>query len=125
MKTDNSLASVVPYVSFTSEGEVYLRGRGLMVGFEFRGLPLESSSPAQLAGAADRMVEAMRHLGTNDMLQVQFHRLPHRSYPDREFHSGAARMIDDERRSPFAAEDYWRTLSRLYIPTQVESVVQS
>jgi len=125
MKTDNSLASVVPYGSFTSEGEVYLRGRGLMVGFEFCGLPLESSSPAQLAGAADRMVEAMRHLGTDDMLQVQFYRLPHLSYPDREFPSGAARLIDDERRSQFEAENYWRMLSRLYVTTQVESVAQS
>jgi type IV secretory pathway VirB4 component/type IV secretory pathway TrbD component len=125
MKTDNSLASVVPYGSFTPEGEVYLQGRGLMVGFEFRGLPLESSSAAQLASAADRMVEAMRHLGTNDMLQAQFYRLPHLAYPDREFPSGAARLIDDERRSQFEAENYWRTLSRLYITTQVESVAQS
>src|SRR5580704_19611337 len=93
MKTDNSLASVVPHGSFTSEGEVYLRGRGLMVGFEFRGLPLESSSPSQLAGAADRMMEAMRHLGTNDMLQAQFHRLPQLAYPDREFPTSAARLI--------------------------------
>jgi type IV secretory pathway VirB4 component len=126
MKTDNSLASVVPYGSFTSEGEVYLRGRGLMVGFEFRGLPLESSSTAQLVSAADRMVEAIRHLGTDDMLQAQFYRLPHHlSYPDREFPSGAARLIDDERRSQFEAENYWRTLSRLYITTQVKSVAQS
>ena len=125
MKTDNSLASVVPYGSFTSEGEVYLRGRGLMVGFEFRGLPLESSSKAQLIGATDRMVEAMRHLGTVDMLQAQFYRLPHLAYPDREFPSGAARLIDDERRSQFDAEIYWRMLSRLFVTTQVESVAQS
>jgi type IV secretion system protein TrbE len=125
MKRDNSLASQLPYGSFTPEGEVYLRGRGLMAGFEFRGLPLESSSPDELAAASRRMVEALRHLGTSDMVQAQFHRLPHLAYPDRSFPSEAVRLIDDERRAQFEAENYWRLLSRLYITMQIESAGRS
>jgi hypothetical protein len=87
MKKDNSLASQLPYGSFTPDGEVYLRGRGLMVGFEFRGLPLESSSNAELATASRRMMEAMRHLGTNDMVQahstVSTFELPARPFPSK------------------------------------------
>ena len=32
MRTDNSLAAIVPYGHFMDGGEVYLRGRGLMTG---------------------------------------------------------------------------------------------
>ncbi|HEX4209356.1 MAG TPA: hypothetical protein VHY56_03110, partial [Candidatus Binataceae bacterium] len=60
-------------------------------------------------------------LGTNDMVQAIFHRLPHLEYPDRDFPSKAARLIDQERRAQFEAEDYWRMLGRLYITTQIES----
>jgi type IV secretion system protein TrbE len=121
MKTDDSFASQLPYGSFTPEGEVYLRGKGLMVGFELRGLPLEASSPAQRAAACQRLVEAIRHLGSGYMLQVVSHRLPHLAYPAREFPSAAAGLIDGERRGQFEAENYWRTLSRLYITMQMES----
>ena len=125
MKIDDSLASQLPYGSFTPDGEVYLRGRGLMVGFEFRGLSLEASSPADLQAAVNRLVEAFRHLGTNDMVQPIFHRLPHMAYPERGFPSQAARLIDKERRMQFEAEDYWRLLGRLYITTQIESANSS
>jgi hypothetical protein len=52
------------------------------------------------------MIEAMRHLGTNDMVQSIFHRLPHLDYPQRDFPSQAARLIDRERRTQFEAEDH-------------------
>ncbi len=125
MRTDDSLAAVVPYGYFTPKGEVYLRGRGLMAGYELHGLSLEASTKADLAAAADRLVEALRHLGTNDMVQAIFHRLPATAYPERHFPSRAASLIDEERRRQFEAENYWRTLSRLYITTQIEAAVPS
>jgi type IV secretion system protein TrbE len=122
---DKSLASIIPYGHILDDGTVYLRGRGWMIGFEFHGLPWESSTQAQLESASERMTEAMRHLGTNDMLQAIFHRLPSTHYPDRTFPSEAARLIDEERRQQFEAEHYWQTRSRLYVTTQIESVVRS
>src|ERR1700677_4642182 len=113
-KKDTSLAAVLPYGCFTPEGEIYLRGKGLMAGFELHGLPLEASGKAQLAAAAERMIEAMRHLGSNDMLQVQFHRLPSLAYLERSFPSKAARLIDRERHRQFEEENYWRSLRRAY-----------
>ena len=121
MKIDDSLASQLPYGGFTPDGEIYLRGRGLTVAYEFRGLPLEASSPAELGAATNRLVKAFCHLGTNDLVQPIFHRLPHLAYPHRDFPSKAARLIDQERRAHFEAEDYWCMLGRLYITTQIES----
>jgi len=125
MRTDNSLAAVVPYGHFLDGGEVYLRGRGLMSAYELGGLSLASASKAELAAAAARLVEALRHLGTNDMVQIIFHRLPATEYPERSFPSRAAKLIDGERREQFAAQNYWRTLRRIYFTTQTEAVVPS
>jgi type IV secretory pathway VirB4 component len=115
LPTDESLAAIVPYGHFTDSGEVYLRGRGLMAAYEMRGLSLEASSRAELAVASEQLVRAFRHLGTNYMVQAIIHRLPATVYPERRFPSRAAWLIDDERRHQFAAENYWRSLCRLYI----------
>jgi type IV secretion system protein TrbE len=124
-KIDDSLAAVLPYGSFTPEGEIYLRGRGVTVGFEFPGLPMEASNPAEQAAFAQRLVAAISQLGTNYMVQAQSHRLPHLAYPAREFPSETARLIDQERRVQFEAENYWRRLSRLYITHQFEAAAPS
>jgi hypothetical protein len=81
------------------------------VEFEFRGLPLEASSPTNLRAATNRIVEAFRHLGTNDIVQPIFHRLPQLAYSERDFLSSGARLVDQERRVQFESESYWRTLS--------------
>ena len=86
---------------------------------------MKAQSRAELAAAAAGLVEALRHLGTNDMVQVIFHRLPATEYPERSFPSHAAQLIDEERRRQFEAKNYWRTLSRLYFTTQMEAVVPS
>jgi type IV secretion system protein TrbE len=122
---DKSLASIIPYGHILDDGAVYLRGRGWMIGFEFHGLPWESSSEAQLTAASERMTEAMRHLGTGDMVQAIYHRLPSTHYPKRDFPSEAARLIDEERRQQFESEHYWQTRSRLYVTTEIESVARS
>ena len=70
-------------------------------------------------------MEALRHLGTNDMVQVIVHRLPATEYPEQSFPSRAARLIDHERREQFAAQNYWRTLRRIYFTTQMEAAVPS
>src|SRR5712691_10931550 len=112
---DKSLASVLPYGHFIGDGEIYLRGKGLLVGCEFHGLSLESGSDQQTGAAAQRLARAMSYFGSGDMLQCIFYRLPATRYPARQFPSRAARMVDDERRQRFEAGEYWRTIPRLYI----------
>ena len=121
---DNSLGAILPYGHFSNDGEIYLRGRGLLVGYEMHGLSLEASSKQEVSAAAQRLSSALGHLGTNDMLHAIFHRLPATRYPERHFPSRAARLIDAERRQQFEAENYWCTRSRLYLTHQDESALQ-
>jgi type IV secretory pathway VirB4 component len=122
---DKSLASVLPYGHFIGDGEIYLRGKGLLVGCELHGLSLETDSDQNTRAAAQRLARAMSHFGTGDMLQCIFYRLPATRYPARQFPSRAARMVDDERRQRFEAGEYWRTIPRLYVTHQFESALQN
>ena len=122
---DKSLGAVVPYGHFIEDGEVYLRGRGLMVGYELHGLSIEASSVQQVSAAAQCLARAMSYFGNNDMLHCIFYRLAATCYPTRQFPSRAARMIDDERRARFEAANYWQTRRRLYITRQFESAIRS
>jgi len=122
---DKSLGALVPYGHFIDDGEVYLRGRGLMVGYELHGLSIEASSEQQAAAAAQRLARAMSYFGTNDMLHCIFYRLPATRYPSRRFPSRAARMVDDERRGRFEAGNYWQNRARFYITRQFESAIRS
>ena len=40
-RIDRSLAAVLPYGHFVDDGEIYLRGKGLMVGYEMHGMSIE------------------------------------------------------------------------------------
>ena len=122
---DRSLAAVLPYGHFVDDGEIYLRGKGLMVGYAMHGMSVEGSSQQETEAQAQRLGRAIAHFGSNDMLQCIFQRRPAIEYPERRFSSRAAHMIDQERRRQFAEQKYWRTDALLYATTQQESPVQS
>src|SRR6266851_3410326 len=122
---DKSLGAVVPYGHFLGDGEVYLRGKGIMRAYGLHGLSIEASSEHQNASAARQLARAMSVFGTNDMLHCIFYRLPATRYPERRFTSRAARMVDDEQRARFEAGNYWQNRARLYATTQQESPLQS
>jgi type IV secretion system protein TrbE len=122
---DGSLAGVLPYGHFVDDGEIYLRGKGLMVGYEMHGMSVEGSSQQETEAQAQRLGRAISYFGSNDMLQCIFQRRPAIDYRERRFPSRAARMIDQERWRQFAEQKYWRTDALLYATTQQESPVQS
>jgi type IV secretion system protein VirB4 len=119
------LAAVLPYGHFIGDGEIYLRGRGLLVGSEFHGLSLESDSDQHTRAAAQRLARAVSHFGTGEMLQCIFYRLPATRYPSRRFPAKTARLVDDERRQRFEAGEYWRTVNRIYFTHQFESPLKN
>lgn len=59
--TDDSLPTIVPYRAFTAEGEIDLRGNGIMVGYEMRGPSPESSSIADVDAASRQLAAALVH----------------------------------------------------------------
>ncbi len=122
---DRSLAAVLPYGHFVDDGEIYLRGKGLMVGYEMHGMSVEGSSRQETEAQAQRLGRAISHFGSNDMLQCIFQRRPAIEYPERHFPSCGAQMIDEERRRQFAEQKYWHTDALLYATTQQESPLQA
>jgi type IV secretion system protein TrbE len=122
---DESLPSRLAWRSFLPDGAIDLRGNGLSIAYELRGLSPESSTLADIAACARQLAGALLHLGTNDMIQVVYHRQPAPEPPERKFPCSAAALVDAERRAQFANESHWLTSTRLYLTHQFEPPVRS
>ena len=122
---DESLPSILPWRGFFPDGAVDLRGNGVMVGYNLTGPSPESSTLADIASCSRQLADALLHLGTGDMVQVLYHRLPAIEPPERHFACRAAALVDAERRAQFAAENHWITLTRLYLTHQFENPLKS
>jgi type IV secretion system protein VirB4 len=123
--TDESLPTLLPYRNFFPDGALDLRGNGISVAYNLVGPSPESATLADIASCARQLAAAFVHLGTNDMVQILFHRQPAPEPPQREFPCRAAALVDAERRAQFAAESHWITLSRLYLTHQFEPPIKS
>src|SRR5258708_237296 len=123
--TDDSLASLIPYGSFTERGEVNMRGRGLLVGYEAHGPSNESTPKPEVASRASRYAAALAHLGTGDIVHAIINRLPASDYPQRHFSNEAAQLLDRERAQHFERQAYWQSLSSIWIATAYESAFKS
>jgi len=112
---DHSLSDLVQASAFTDEGEAFLKPGGLMVAWEIRHDDFESLSAEEVDAICERFEVALGQLGDMDLLHVVHHRLPAPNYPQREFPTKAAALVDAERRAAFEAERYWVTRSRIYL----------
>jgi len=112
---DHSLADLVQASAFTDEGEAFLKPGGLMAAWEIRHDDFESLAAEEVDAICERFEGALGQLGDMDLLHVVHHRLPAPNYPEREFPTKAAALVDAERRSAFEAERYWVTRSRIYL----------
>jgi len=112
---DHSLADVVQVAGFSAEGEAFLKPGGLMVAWEIRHDDFESLAKEEVDAICERFEGALGQLGDMDLLHVVHHRLPAPNYPQREFPTKAAALVDAERRAAFEAERYWVTRSRIYL----------
>ncbi len=114
-RIDHSLADLVQASAFVDEGEAFLKPGGLMVAWEIRHDDFESLSAEEVDAICERFEGALGQLGDMDMLHVVHHRLPAPNYPEREFPTRAAALVDAERRAAFDSERYWVTKSRIYL----------
>ena len=112
---DHSLSDLVQASAFTDEGEAFLKPGGLMVAWEIRHDDFESLAKEEVDAICERFEGALGQLGDMDLLHVVHHRLPAPNYPQREFPTKAAALVDAERRAAFEAERYWVTRSRIYL----------
>ncbi len=120
---DDSLGAVVPYGAIDAAGDIDLRGQGIMRSYGMRGFSPEGTAKEEVAAVATRLAAGMSQLGTGDMIHVIGHRLPATAYPEREFPTRAAWLIDAEHRAQFTTNHYWRTQLSLYLTHQYESAL--
>jgi type IV secretion system protein VirB4 len=112
---DHSLADIAQASAFSAEGEAFLKPGALMVAWENRHDDFESLPTEEVEAICERFEQALGQLGDMDMLHVVHHRLPAPNYPEREFPTHAAALVDAERRAAFGNERYWVTNSRIYL----------
>jgi type IV secretion/conjugal transfer VirB4 family ATPase len=110
---------LLPY-GLVEDGILLQQDGSLLTGWCFRGPDMMSASPAEMAALSARLNQCLR-LGTGWMVQCDAIRTCAPGYPDQgAFPDAITRLIDDERRQQFMAEEahfeseYFLTLT--YLP---------
>lgn len=95
------LADVLPWAALIAPGVVLNKDGGLQRTARFRGPDLDSATNAELAGAAGRLNNALRRLGSGWALFVEAQRHPAAAYPESVFPDPVSGLIDEERKAAF------------------------
>lgn len=102
-KTVSRLSDFLPWAGLISPGVILNKDGAFQRTMSFRGPDLDSSTPAELMGAASRLNNAFRRFGSNWCLHMEARRRPAGSYPRADWPSAAAWIMDEERRTVFEA----------------------
>ena len=102
-RTRAQLSDFLPWAGLVGPGIVLNKDGAFQRTLAFRGPDLDSSTGAELAGAAARLNNALRRFGSGWCLHVEARREPAPGYPDAAWSNGAAWLIDEERRAVFEA----------------------
>ena len=111
---DHSLSDIVQVSAFLSDGEAFLKPGGLMVASELRHDDFESLLREEVDALCERFEQALAQSGDRDLLHLVYDRLPAPHYPEREFSTKAAALVDAERKAAFGNERYWVNRCRIY-----------
>lgn len=97
------LSDYLPWAALIGPGIVLNKDGAFQRTFSFRGPDLDSSTPAELLGAAARLNNALRRLGSGWCIHVEARRAPAPGYPNGEWPDALSWLIDEERRAVFQA----------------------
>ncbi|MBN9466284.1 conjugal transfer protein TrbE [Brevundimonas sp.] len=95
------LADFLPWAALIAPGVVLNKDGVFQRTARFRGPDLDSATNAELAGAAGRLNNALRRLGSGWAIFVEAQRHPSADYPDSVFPDAVSGMVDLERREAF------------------------
>ncbi|HRE44648.1 MAG TPA: conjugal transfer protein TrbE [Terricaulis sp.] len=95
------LSDFLPWAGLVAPGIVLNKDGAFQRTLGFRGPDLDSSTPAELMGAAHRLDNALRRFGSGWCLHVEARRLPAPGYPDAQWPDALSWLIDEERRAVF------------------------
>ncbi|WP_234053453.1 MULTISPECIES: conjugal transfer protein TrbE [unclassified Xanthobacter] len=100
-KRSARLADFLPWAALVAPGIVLNKDGSFQRSAAFRGPDLDSATSAELVGAAGRLNNALRRLGTGWAIFVEAQRNPAAFYPDSLFPDPASALVDAERRAQF------------------------
>jgi type IV secretion system protein VirB4 len=119
-RSTTQLADFLPWAALVDEGIVLNKDGSFQRTAKFRGPDLDSAVPAELVGAAGRLNNALRRLGSGWAVFVEAQRHPASNYPEGYFPDVASALVDVERRAEFeqAGAHYESSyfLTFLYLP---------
>ena len=95
------LADFLPWAALVAPGVVLNKDGSLQRTARFRGPDLDSATAAELVGAAARLNNALRRLGSGWALFVEAQRDPAAHYPESAFPDPVSALVDAERRAQF------------------------
>lgn len=100
-QTGAKLSDFLPWAGLIAPGIVLCKDGAFQRTMAFRGADLDSSTPAELAGVAHRLNNALRRFGSSWCLHVEARRAPAPGYPESFFPDPVSWLIDEERRIVF------------------------
>ncbi len=98
-----TLADFLPWAALIAPGVVLNKDGSLQRTARYRGPDLDSATPAELVGAASRLNNALRRLGSGWAVFVEASRNPAQGYPHSTFPEPVSALVDIERRAQFEA----------------------
>ncbi|OPF92477.1 Type IV secretion system protein virB4 [Rhodopseudomonas palustris] len=114
------LGDFLPWAALVDEGIVLNKDGSFQRTAQFRGPDLDSAVPAELAGVASRLNNALRRFGSGWAVFVEAQRYPANKYPEGHFPDVASALVDVERRAEFEREgahyESGYFLTFLYLP---------
>ena len=124
-RTAARLADYLPWVALVGQGVVLNKDGSFQRSAKFRGPDLDSAVAAELVGAAARLNNSFRRLGSGWGIFVEAQRSEAGTYPNDVFPDPASALVDAERKADFEEEgshfvsDYYLTF--LWLPPAEEA----
>lgn len=100
-----SLSDHLPWAALVAPGVVLNKDGSFTTGLRFRGPDLESSTEAELMAVRARLNNGLKRLGSGWCLHVEALRRTAAPYPESDFDTPAAWLVDEERRARFEHAD--------------------
>ncbi len=100
-KSFAKLSDYLMWAALIAPGVVLNKDGAFQRTLSFRGPDLDSSTPSELMGAANRLNNALRRFGSGWCLHVEARRASAPGYPDAQWPNALSWLIDEERRAVF------------------------
>lgn len=113
------LSDQLPWAALVAPGVVLNKDGSFLSALRYRGPDLDSATSEELDVVSARMNNVLKRLGEGWVIYVEARRRPSEEYPESQFNSGLAALIDRERALTFQAATHFESeyyLSLIYLP---------